>query len=935
MALFSVRIELCNCGTGCKQLEIIVDDISNQLVVGNVYAFSSTTDCSVSASSLIPAAVDCFPFGCYIVNNLKSISEGSPNAIIVDSYGTKACDACLFDNANYLVFRSCFVRETYYVPISQITPTPNIGDVYFLELNFLDKNGSIVTVSGCYILANKTITNTDEDIIVTSAVTQTDCQTCATNSPIVHVVYSCVNPETFYYISLPTSGFEDHLITFTDLAGLTQYCGIVKEQSEGPTNVIFVSDLGVYNDTSNNCEDCLAIENVKRELVNCLNPSNIDVVWSSSLFNLGDSTHLSLGNGCYEVSGVTTDPVTVNELANYDPQETCEDCLECYGVIYEYETCEPVEVCGPQDIILTSSSGLYNGSDFVIDSNDFAFVPFQDSTRVGKFNLSTLSLVDISPSIGCGAKSLSIDENNNIICLVYSCSNAITFIDYNNLSLTNTFTVSSGQGWKSYFDPIDGLFYVTSIDCCGNSQGIRVFSGTSYNAVTQVATFSRNIFGNYPGYKDIVRIGSKIYALSSNLQTTVDVFSLPGYAYEGSINLPTFGVSFDYDLTGNTLYIAPSQPYYIKLDIATSGYTIHSYDRDCGFNVSTIKINHSTDRIYITDENCNHVYEIQKSTDTLLRTYTNLNNDGISQVYGIAVDSSGNTWFSSYDDIFILDCVTDIVNGTVTSNEYLPVNTTFFNYELSACCVINSVQSITNQVDSTNYLSMLHYEDCPTCTGDTQEIFICYECISGSEYLLIAPQGQHSVGQFVRSQFGNSDWLCYEIVATYNGSGTYSSSFVSNGVNYTSCNECSSGATIGLTLINCDTLQPSQVSVTLQQWVEINGYPFSLPSSVVSDANGNCYQIANDCPIDNVGPLFDIQNFYFNQAFCRADNTDLPKTYSAGTEYKVCVICEDCCGSGTTSTSISVPHPTWTTPNGDAVVLLDAVALGGMFGLNS
>ena len=58
-------------------------------------------------------------------------------------------------------------------------------------------------------------------------------------------------------------------------------------------------------------------------------------------------------------------------------------------------------------------------------------------------------------------------------------------------------------------------------------------------------------------------------------------------------------------------------------------------------------------------------------------------------------------------------------------------------------------------------------------------------------------------------------------------------------------------------------------------------------------------------------------------------------TYSAGTEYTVCVICEDCCASGTTATTVNPPHPTWTRPDGNAVVLLDAVQLGGMFGLNS
>ena len=51
---------------------------------------------------------------------------------------------------------------------------------------------------------------------------------------------------------------------------------------------------------------------------------------------------------------------------------------------------------------------------------------------------------------------------------------------------------------------------------------------------------------------------------------------------------------------------------------------------------------------------------------------------------------------------------------------------------------------------------------------------------------------------------------------------------------------------------------------------------------------------------------------------------------SAGTEYNVCVI--DCSGN---TVSITPPHPTWTNEQGHAVVLLDAIALGGMNGLNS
>lgn len=60
------------------------------------------------------------------------------------------------------------------------------------------------------------------------------------------------------------------------------------------------------------------------------------------------------------------------------------------------------------------------------------------------------------------------------------------------------------------------------------------------------------------------------------------------------------------------------------------------------------------------------------------------------------------------------------------------------------------------------------------------------------------------------------------------------------------------------------------------------------------------------------------------------EDCENPPPISAGTEYNVCVI--DCSGN---TVSISPPHPTWTNEQGHAVVLLDAIALGGINGLNS
>ncbi len=51
---------------------------------------------------------------------------------------------------------------------------------------------------------------------------------------------------------------------------------------------------------------------------------------------------------------------------------------------------------------------------------------------------------------------------------------------------------------------------------------------------------------------------------------------------------------------------------------------------------------------------------------------------------------------------------------------------------------------------------------------------------------------------------------------------------------------------------------------------------------------------------------------------------------SAGTEQLVCIL--DCSGNTVT---IHPPHPTWTDSNGKAIVLLDAIELGGQNGFYS
>lgn len=945
MALYNLQITSCNCGDiRCLPQLITVDANIGELTVGNVYSFSSITDCSsffVDPIGPIEPARSCFQFGCYVINDISFPRFGAQvNAIIVNSYGPSqqgGCTDCNDGIGNYLIFQSCFeFNQPLYVPIDQITPTPNVGDYYFLEYAIGGRPGEYYQAFGCFQFRGKEYISPDGgvafqygDVLILTATTQTDCETCLQNSAILYEGIDCLTQNGFI-IALPSEGLENHLITYTGLDGLTQYCGVIQRQArQGEiAGVLLVSVLGVLNDI-NTCENCLAQSNEKKELINCVD-SSTEVVWASVLFEPGNSTHLSFGNGCYEV-GNTVPPeteITITELANFDPQENCEDCLECHGVIYDFTSCETLEVCEPTNIINSGGNTHYFARDFVIDSTNNAFVPFRDSNRIGKYDLTTQTYISQSSQVLSSPESLAIDEINKVICVSNNNSNYVTFFDYNDLSVSTNISIPmGGVPRKVYYEPIDGYFYVTT-NCCSNP-GIVVYSGTDYTAMSQIANF-----GNSNEYRDIVRVGSNIYALNSN-NNTLEIWSKVGLSYtpSSSINLGVGGDSLTYDSSSNVIYIKTFTNYYIKFFVGSVTISIFSYSIQCGYGEGKISVNNSSNKIYITDISCNTIYEFDKTTDTLLKTYSNeLGNNGVTNVYGIGIDTSNNTWFGSYYNLFELGCTLRFVSGKVTSNELLSTGTTFFNFSLSACCEITSVQSITddNFLNATEYLSMLHYEDCGTCLSSDVEIFVCRDCNDLGGGLLIAPSGTHNVGEFVRSQYGNSDFVCLEITDSYTTSSGYYNSFVSDGTSYVSCEECSSGATLGLTIINCDTLESSQVNVSLSEWSEIAGFPSSLPNGVISDSNGVCYQVVNACPIDNNNPPFEISNFYYNQSFCRSSNQGGLRSRTSGVEVDICqLLCDQ------SVQLVTPPHPEWTDGYGTQVTQLNMITLGGPNGLNN
>ena len=143
---------------------------------------------------------------------------------------------------------------------------------------------------------------------------------------------------------------------------------------------------------------------------------------------------------------------------------------------------------------------------------------------------------------------------------------------------------------------------------------------------------------------------------------------------------------------------------------------------------------------------------------------------------------------------------------------------------------------------------------------------------------------------------------------------------------YTDCCECLSGFTDSLNFkfIRCGTSE--EISIEATNFFSEYGVP----------TTGITYEIqyGRETPFcatfSELSPTGETNYHFYDGPFLLCEDCVSPPPISAGTETIMCVL--DC--SGNTITVVP-PHPTWTNAYGKAVVLLDAIELGGMNGLNS
>ena len=200
--------------------------------------------------------------------------------------------------------------------------------------------------------------------------------------------------------------------------------------------------------------------------------------------------------------------------------------------------------------------------------------------------------------------------------------------------------------------------------------------------------------------------------------------------------------------------------------------------------------------------------------------------------------------------------------------------------------------------------------------------YIINECLTNDEYIVSAVTPL-TVGEVIKFYIGEDNPFCGTVGEVTSSPVTPLSFYDSV---YTDCCECLSGITesVNFKFIICNTSE------------EINIEATHFCSEGVVPTIGLTYEIQFDSYVpfcatfSGLSPTGETNYSYVSGPFLDCEDCVSPPPISAGTETTVCVL--DC--SGNTITIIP-PHPTWTNAYGKAVVLLDAIELGGMNGLNS
>jgi hypothetical protein len=293
------------------------------------------------------------------------------------------CYECVTENNGLYIFLICGSGEQVSIPVSEL------GDDFFLSGQTILSSGSFyleyefqgdiynscVGFSKMVVLTPEDYEKLEDSGDISTLISISDlyideengCKLCEESNPSLFYSVTRCTDKSEDYVLLPSSTLIGHLISYTD--GVNEYCGEVMPFTAPTYSFTFLSDYGVINlgpiEFDKNfipkisdgekikqfegvdCDECLINENKKILIQNCVDSSVQEVVWASQLFQNGDVTNINYESSCYEIVGETDLEVTLTISGNYETYTDCENCLECYGIYYEYALCsDPDTVVG-------------------------------------------------------------------------------------------------------------------------------------------------------------------------------------------------------------------------------------------------------------------------------------------------------------------------------------------------------------------------------------------------------------------------------------------------------------------------------------------------------------------------------------------------------------------------------------------------------------
>jgi len=415
---------------------------------------------------------------CYEITQVLSYNGGNIT-ITFDGEPYSSCLECYGIIYDYVAATDCINQGTYYFEFSGFTGTPLINEVYFI--NAEDESGN--QFYNCYEMVSYGVFNELNPVRYTSIVDtptlSTTCGECLNSSFLIYKVTSCLG-SGIYYVGLSSSDYIGHLISFVDGSG-DQRCGTV-----GLTPIIgtqdgtFISDYGLFVDNGGEvtCDECNAQVAEQRILTNCITNED-EIVWNSLFFNGGESSNLSSSDGCFSVGDIVTgETVTINEFLNFDPQPSCQECIQCNGIQYNYSSCNGTGPIGGFSYSDTTISVLTDGTYYVtgITSGGGQYALFNVYVLSNTIDSIGLPNLGISYSIGdtitlLGSEIGGISPEDDIIITVQNVLNEDSILSFQYLE-----------------DTIGKLFYNPITNECCEIISIEVPSSYRF-AIPSLSTF--------------------------------------------------------------------------------------------------------------------------------------------------------------------------------------------------------------------------------------------------------------------------------------------------------------------------------------------------------------------------------------------------------------------------------------------------------------